>query len=242
MTKAEAISKVKKLLQLGESDNVHESAAAIARATSLMEEWKISEACMVEKSDPEEEIECWDDPIENNARASWKGSLAYALAVANGCYTWRNNRTRPPTLKLVGGLSNVQTVRYLYRYCSQEVDRLTKLKAGNGRTWMNNYRHGCVAAISAAIKAESEALHERLRGDNTGSELMVVNNAIAVVEAEAEAANDFAHTQMKLRTRRTSYRADSGAHAQGRRDGANIYKGGSGSTKIGGGGTRRING
>ena len=239
MNKSEAIERAKKLLQLGQSDNEYESALAIGQATALMEEYKITEACMVEKSDSEEEMASWDDPLAQSGRR-WQRDLARVLTTHNGCSYW----IRPgkgATIHIVGRASNVQTVRYLFQFCVKEIDRLAERRMGNGRTWINNYRIGCVEAIDAAIKEESEALHDRMRGANTGSELMVINNAITIVAAEHEEAKTFGRRKLGLRTGRAQGSTyNSNARATGRKDGASIYQGGSGSKRVGGG-VRRLN-
>lgn len=239
-TRQEVVDQVKKLLALGQSDNEHESAAAIGRANALMEEYRITAACMAEKKDEEEDVQGWDDPLSTSNR-DWQRHLARVLASANGCSTWISRVQGNASINIIGKPSNVQTVRYLYNYCIKEIDRLAHGQRGNGRNWIHQYRNGCVDAIEESIELESNMLCDRIRGTKTGSELMVINNAIVVVKEEHLHAKEFGYRHLGLRRIQVGSGAgiNPSARGAGQKDGKNIYPGVGGSTKIGGG-VRRI--
>lgn len=230
MTREDVIKRIQKLLRLGESPSEHEAAAAIAKAQALMETHRIEEAMLDTESDEaNEEVREWEEPI-NAQRCYWRGSLAVVLCKANGCFVWRKHGTGDV---IVGKASNVQTVRYLFGYCVREIDRLARAKGkGNGRTWTNNYRIGCVQGISAAIEVERTRVREEIRRTYAETQkvpnhraLVKVENAIEKVDAEATGAETFARSKRKLGKQTSRFYTHHGARAIGRRDGQSIYPG-----------------
>lgn len=240
MTHDEALKRVRKLLALAQSDNEYEAALALGRANALMERHRIEAAALDDSPEADEPVEVWDDPLDEKARATWKWRLAHNLAKANGCALYVNKGA----IIITGRASNVKTVRYLYRYCIRSIDSLARVKGkGNGRTWMNNYRIGCVEAIGAAIKAERDAERAKLREATAGDSMALVriDNAIARVDSEVKSADHFMRSKIRLVSGRgSSFRHDGSGRAAGRSDGAGIY--GSGSRGAVGAGTRRIGG
>lgn len=227
MTQEDVLRKVQALLKLGESDNPNESAAAIAMAQRLMDEHAISEAMLSaeggQSDEPDEEVQDWADPI-GKAGASWRGQLSMALATPNGCLSYRRGKG----LHIIGRASGASQVRYLFSYCEREIDRLAARNGGNGRTWLNNFRHGCVDAIRDAIQREQRALRDKLRADAAGTMALVpLQNAIARVDGYKREAELFGRVNLRLRSGgQSSYRGDQGARQSGRQAGAGIYPGG----------------
>jgi hypothetical protein len=233
MTRDEVLSKIRKLLRLGESANEHEAALAVARAQALMEKHRITQAALAIESDegPTEEIRHWDDPLDPfpdkpaKRLSQWRVRLGSTLARANGCSIFMSGAS----VHLVGRASNVQQVRYLYAFCWKEIDRLTsKFGAGNGRTWGANFRLGCVDAIAIAIEAERRAAREELRGAVPNERaLVLVDKAIAKVDDELREVSRY--EKEKLNIRRGRGFAGPGyspsAREQGRQAGASIYPG-----------------
>ena len=240
-TKAEAIEQVRRLLKLGESANENEAASAVAMAARIMERYRIEAATLDEGDDDQaepEECRDWEDPL-GKAGAVWRAGLATALSIPNGCQVYRIGGA----LKIIGTASNVQTVRYLFAYCVAEVDRHARRRSGNGRTWLNNYRHGCVDAIRAAIQAERVAVREQMRAEAaTAGALVKIDQALVRVDQERLDAVRFGRVKVGRRSAgRSSHRSDPGARATGRHDGKGIYPGGGSRGGQVGAGTRRLN-
>jgi hypothetical protein len=242
MNEQQAVDKIRKLLSLAQSENEHEAASAAAMAQALMDTHRIEVAMLDESSEPDEEIETWDDPLQETS-ATWARTLGHQIARANGCSTYRTGSSQI----ICGRASKVATARYIFAYCKREIEKLAARKSGNGRTWLNNYRHGCVAAINDAIAKEKYTAREQMRAKaadactlTDSSALVVVNSAIVKVDREASEVSQWAKRTHNLRAGSGSAaRHHSGARASGRRDGASIYRGG-GSTRQVGGGTKRI--
>ena len=198
MTREVVMDKIRKLLKLGESPNEHESALAIGKAQALMEEHRIEAAMLEVPEEEDEEVREWEEPLHTNS-AYWQGSLSVILADANGCFVWRS---RKGTI-VVGKASNANAVRYLLGYCVREINRLARIKgSGNGRTWTNNYRIGCVQGISAAIKAERDEVRADIRRKYAEAKkipndraLVTVEQALVKVDAEAKSSERFARSK-----------------------------------------------
>ena len=234
------LRKIRGLLKLGESNNPNEAASAVAMAARLMERHAITEAA-VELSEvaPEmaEEIKSFEEPL--GVSGSWRSRLAVALARANGCSTWRSGNQ----LRIIGRPSGAEKVRYLFAYCSHEIDRITRRNTrGEGRTYANNYRVGMVDAIDEAIKKERLAVRTEMRveaAERGPSALVVIDNAIAVIDRGHSESKEYGRKTLGLVSgRRSSARYDADARGAGKIAGASVYPGGTGGKLSGG--TRQL--
>ena len=216
---AEILDRIQKLLTLGESDNEHESALAIARAQALMERHRITMADVVgaEAGEKVAEFEVMvglggSKTGRLKRRVGWHGFLAGTIARANGCFmVWAG-----PKIFIAGCESDVKAAMAMRSFCQAEIDRLTaKFAAGQGRAWGVAFRNGCVDAIGAAIREEQAALREELRGTVTETALVIVNTRAT------EARGYFG----KLGTSNLSSGSDYSGRAAGRAAGTNIYSG-----------------
>lgn len=183
MTHEEALAKVRKLLALGESDNEHEAALAVARAQAIMEEHDIAEAD-VDGGGAEDEITEAVFGIPGSHRSgelgkksTWQGELSYVIAKAHGCAAIWRLRRGSARLVIAGRPRDVAVAIEIKDFCHREIDRLTaKYSNGKGRSWGVSFRMGCVEAIRAAINEEREALHERMRDQVSETALTVYDD------------------------------------------------------------------
>jgi len=239
----EILAKIKKLLNLANAPSATEgeAAAAAGRAQALMTKYQIEDAMLdlEENKEEPENIRDWEDPLDSSNRLpSWRAQLAMAIAAVNSCKIYRNG----PHLKIIGEQRDAQSVRYMYAFLTREITKLSMKYAGNGRTWTNNWRHGVVDTLRMRLReAQKKAMEELYQEHHsTGTSLMVLDNAVAVVERR-KAAVEVIGQKLGLRSRGGSkFWGDSGARAQGRQDGKRINLGGGGA-RIGGG-TRRLKG
>lgn len=206
MTHAEALQKVAKLLRLSKSSNPNEAALAASRAQEIIDRFKIEAAAISldGASEPDEPIKDFgDDPLEylGARKTYWKSRLALALARYNGCKMY--NGDKGPAV--IGRPSDVATVRYLYAWLRQEVDRLAARDCKG--TWANNYRNGVIDTIGsrlfeqkkqteAAIRKEVQQLEQSAEFNKLA--LIRVNNAIAKVEQQAAKVEEWQKQHVPL--------------------------------------------
>lgn len=113
-----------------------------------------------------------------------------AIAGANSCKIF----TKGPNIHIIGTESDVNTVRYLFAYCENEIERLSKNYKGYGKGWINNYKLGAVSAVrDALLKAKEEARNELMieRGSEAGA-------AIAIIDSRKDAAELWARKNLNL--------------------------------------------
>lgn len=245
MTTEAIEEKIRKLLALAANNpSQAESASALAKAQALMTEHKIEQASLsVENAKEEEEIFSIFGKQEGITAQNWKYALAGDLARANGCFMY-TQRSRG-TIGIVDKPSNVRSCQYLLLYCVNEVERLAKANCvGLGRAYIISFKFGCVSAIRDAITLERRKLEADLRAKaaaaNDGRGLIVLNNAIAKVNAEAEIAKQKANAKFKLKKSGGSSRISSNSgYSHGQQAGSSIYPGSRG--KIGGNSQGRLN-
>lgn len=255
MTEQEKIlDRVRKLLELASSDNVHESASATKQAQVLMSKHSISQAMLDIGMDDDETAEAVEDDLlhrhSSRQMPSWKGRLGVVMCEVNQCKCYRRHGG---ALKIIGRPSDAATVRYLFSYVVREIDRLTNLEASYrgspGRTWCNNFRIGAVTEVNerlreAAKEARADMKRDADAGDSlgNGTALVRVNNAIAKLDDRKQAADNFGK-RIGLRARSGSRsRFDGNARNAGRKAGASINLNGSRGGSLGSGTRRALNG
>lgn len=216
------LEKIRKLLALGTSNNVNESAAAVAMANRLMEQHAITEAMLATADAPDEPVREWEDPLDTEGHATWRSRLAVVLAKANRCQVIRDAKKN---IRIIGRASDTNATRYLFAYCTRETDRLASQYKGNGKTWLNNYRLGVVDAIATKLEEESAALRREMRANAVNPEAM--ERGIVKVDERAVAVQKYVETLYpRLRNVKRYSATDHDARDAGRRDGGRIALGG----------------
>lgn len=223
------LDRVRKLLELANSDNANEAASALGQAQKLMARHGIGEA-MLAAEQPDEIGEIENDLLHTDGKASWRTQLALRIGYANQCQVYSSGST----LRVVGHTKNRDTVRYLFTYAASEIDRLC-IKAlrerGNpGRTWANNFRHGAVEAIRDALLAAEKQARAEMRAEadrtdtlGTGASLVLVNQAIERIDANANNVRQYCAVNLHLRTRSAGgSRLDPSARQAGYRAGQQV--------------------
>lgn len=222
------LEQIKKLLKLGESSNANEAAAAIAKAHALMFKHGIESSMLHENNgtdEDEEVVEFFDPLFKPSGRQipAWVVRLASMLGRSRGCQVYRS---RWRDLSVLGRREDVAALRFLFEFCRREIEILARRNAfGEGRTYVNNYRIGCVDAIAAAITAEQRAALAQIRAGATSERALVaIDNAVVKIKNRHTAAAEFGRKKLGLRPR-SGHRinADAKARAAGLRDGASIY-------------------
>jgi hypothetical protein len=240
------LDQVRKLLELANSDNVHEASNAAAQAQRLMSKFQITEAMIEVEADEDEREDLEVDTLHSHdARnlPTWKGQLGVAMCEVNACHCYRTGSE----LRIIGRPSDANSVRYLFSYVVREIDRLTAIEArlrGNpGRTWCNNFRLGAVHEVNRRLReahAEARAAMKREANDGdtlgNGAALVRVNDALAKLDARRDEAVLYGKKRLHLRARSGSRsRYDAGARNAGRRAGASINLNAGGRAPLGAG-------
>ena len=241
MNTTEALEKVRKLLRMTEARGCTEAesrqAAMMAQRLMMAHRLEMVDLNGPESSAPapEQPVHNWDDPLDaQRTRQTWRGRLALHVAEANGCAVYWSGSA----LRIVGTADNATAARYVYGFAAREIDRMAKRYAGNGRTWLNNWRLGAAEGVRDSLREAREAARQE-RAASTGCALVVVDSALAVIDAEHKraVAHLYASVPNMRRGRSTGGRYDSGARATGQRDGrtVNVNAGGA---RLGGGALR----
>lgn len=225
----DTILKIKKLFALAEGSNFPaESANALGKAQALMLKHKVDQAMLEVIGEVEEEeiVTFKDSPLNEedsgkSQKANWKVRLASVLCQFNGCYLFSSGIN----IILVGKPSDVDTIRYLYSYCVRQIDHLTsKHCRGQGRTYGNNFRYGCVDAVKKAMQDEQEAVRQQFGGVSERG-LIVVDNTLLKIKEDIKKAERHAKGQFNLRSSSSSHRGNENARSAGREAGKGIYNG-----------------
>lgn len=265
MTHEEAISKAIRLLKLAQSDNPHEAALAAAKAQEIIDRYKLTGLSAESElpggaKEPEEPIRNFEDPLdyaksgEGKNLSRWKVSLASVLAKANQSRIYTSQvydkafATRTPVIRIVGRPSDVETVRYLYQYLVNEVERLTKVHAkGNGKTWANNFRYGVVDEIRDRLEAQRNETAQKMKKEieafgapDAQVAIVRVNQGLIKLEKQGEDVQTWMDENLDLKKTYARSRSDFGAREAGRQAGKSIQLGGgkgltSGAKRLGSG-------
>ena len=224
----EIIEKVRKLLALGQSDNEHEAALAIARAQALMEKYGIEAAMLRVNGDDDEPVEDFAVFTRSRQKIFWRGKLAATLAKANGCrmYWHRDGygKSKRVHIRVVGRKTDADWVQQLFTHCALEIDRLTARHA-TSREFGRSFRFGCVAAIATAIREEKERLRDELRADaERRGRVANLEKALVVVDGRGASAAAWMKEHLRLRSGGgPSGGLDAAGYAAGRAAGSDIY-------------------
>lgn len=226
MTHQEAIEKAQKLLRLTTSNNPHEAALAASRAQEIMDRYQLGNLALeYEQRAPEEPIKDFgNDPLDPDAKqhATWRSRLASALGRNNACKVYRQYNG---TLGIIGRPSDVASVRYLFSWLRQEVDRLAQRDCvGNGRTYANNFRIGVVETIADRLAEQKKQTEAAVKQEAANPLALVrVENAIAIRTRQALDVEKWAQANMNFhKSPGSGYRTNDGAREAGRRAGNEV--------------------
>lgn len=217
------IERVRRLLALSKSDNVHEAGAAAAKAQALMTEHRIAMADVAISENAV--VEPIDTTIIDSSgkRIVWKHVLADSLGTANSAimFTSFNRDTQRSEYKVVGTPSAAQTVQYLYAYLVREIERLCAAeKAANGAAWANSFKLGAASEVGKRLTAAADAAKAAAKGAGHGAALVRIDDDLA------RARRSLAASGLRTRTERPRMSSSDG-FASGKVAGQSIPLGGS---------------
>jgi hypothetical protein len=164
---------------------------------------------------------------------TWKIHLGTAVTRANNCRVLVGRGY----LTIVGCPSDSDNARFIFAHVAEEIDRLTlresRLLGKPGRTYLNNFRLGCVEAVKerlqeATREARAEAKQRADQSDTlgNGAALVLVNRAIERIDQRKKLADGWVQKHCKGKKVIASTRYDAMGRDAGRRAGQNIDLGG----------------
>lgn len=170
------VNRVRKLLALAQSPNIHEAAVAAAQAQRLIADHRIEQAMLEDVDDNGHGVRHHDDPLDHGSRvAQWRLELALVVAEANGCRVVVLKDGRYSTIEIVGHDEDVAVVRALYVWLTGEIQRLARASKLKGRDKLDTFRLGAISTIEARLEEANEAARK------IGLKQAKVNNTTALV-------------------------------------------------------------
>lgn len=213
------LDRVRKLLALADSPNVHEAAAAAGKAQALIAAHRL-EAVLAAEAAVDEAAQ--DDPIEQEVLETarrmrrWKTVLAAGLADANGCLAFtRPGRGRAQDLVLAGRAADRAAFHALWSWLVQTLTWLSASHGGGkGKRWHDDFRVGAALAVCERLEAAARAPAEALPPEA----LVRLEPAL---EARERAVKRYADDELRLKPGR-SLRVDPAAFGAGREAGRDL--------------------
>jgi hypothetical protein len=177
------LEKIRNLAEGATTEN--ERLTAMATLQKEMRKYQITEA-MLNHTEPQPmHMSMLYDGGKN--RSHWREHLASVLCYFNGAM----HMIAGGRISLLGQKDDCERITLLFSAFVAEIEYLASLHK-NGKTWSNNYRLGCGDAIYWAMeKAQNEANAEARGEAATSSALMLVNNAITVLDKRKQEARNF---------------------------------------------------
>lgn len=213
------LDRVRKLLALSSSPNIHEAATAAALAQTLiarhrLQSWLDAEQAQAEDADPLTDGR--DQPLELSKRLrKWKVVLACMLADANGCVAYTLVLGKDEAICVVGRNRDRQAVAALWTSLVSRIEWLSATHgAGQDRRWHEAFRVGVVAAVAEKLAAVAG----EVRSELPQAALVSVDPAAL---AHQRALERFVAERLKLGKGR-GLRFDADPWAQGQKAGAHL--------------------
>jgi hypothetical protein len=205
------LARVRKLLALSESPNVHEAAAAAAAAQALIAQHRLAGVLRAETEAPITDGR--EAPLESARRLrKWKIALASGLARANGCVAYTAEQADHTELLLVGRAADRDAVQAIWDWLVQRLELLSATHgAGKSRAWHDAFRIGAAEAVVARLAATNAHEQHALPVEA----LVRVETAVADRNAAVDA---YAASALRLKAGR-ALRVDANGLARGRVEG-----------------------
>ena len=202
------LDRVRKLLALAGSPNVHEAALAAARAQALIDAHRLQHLLDAEHEDP-----VGDDrghPLESGRRLrKWKSVLAQSLASLNGCIAYTERSGKQKHIVLVGTAADRAAVVALWEWLVRRIEWLSATHgAGRDRRWHQAFRIGAVATITERLRAGQHDAAATLES----AALVQVREGLA---RRQQRVSEYAERNLNLKPGR-GVRVDPDAYREGR--------------------------
>lgn len=164
------IRRVRKLLALRDSPNVHEAAAAAEQAQALISKHRLERLLAEPDHTP---LDRMQQRVLNSSRRlrRWTTVLAAELAAVNDCVSFvRKNPDRTKDLVVVGEPEDLLAFETLWAWL---VPVMTWLSAsdggGTGKKWHDDFRVGAATVIARRLRAATDAMTDSLSASEVTS-------------------------------------------------------------------------
>ncbi|MBT9554914.1 MAG: DUF2786 domain-containing protein [Myxococcales bacterium] len=174
---APILDRVRKLLALASSPNVHEAASAAAMAQALIERHRLQSWLDARDEQSRDPIEDGlDAPLEVARKIrTWKRVLAAALASANGCIAYTRVQGDGEAVIVAGRAVDRQAVLELWGWIVKRIEWLSATHgAGRSRKWHDSFRVGAAAAVGERLASVAT----EIRDEQAARDLVVVDPLI----------------------------------------------------------------
>ena len=213
------LDRVRKLLALAESPNVHEAASAAALAQTLIDKHRLQallEADRAEAIATEALDDGRDSPLETGRRVrTWKTVLASGLARLNGCVAYTTGRKKTAQLLVAGQPGDRAAVLEIWTWLVHRIELLSATQGpGEDRSWHDAFRIGAAEEILGRMAASQQAVHQEVEP----TALVSVKEGLARRNA---AVQQYAEQTLRLRPGR-ALRVDADGYARGKAAGATL--------------------
>ena len=223
------LDKIRKLIALSGSSNIHEAAVAAAAAQRLMLTYRVSETDITVESSEDDVVmdqEIYRD-LHLKSPPRWHGVLLGGVAAVNFCkliydmerrgYSWEARRHR--IYRIIGSERDRATVKYLYEMFRLEVERLcdsVSRSLGYDRAERASFKLGAASAMAEKLRREYQSFRVEMQtARNT--------QAIAVIDKSAAAIDQFVNQHFpRLGTLRGASASRAGAYHRGREAGSRV--------------------
>lgn len=213
---AALLDRVRKLLALSESPNVHEAASAAAQAQRLIEAHRLQ--ALLDRAQAEDDRQATltdgrEAPLERARRVrKWKRVLAARLAALNGCVAYTAGRRGDMRLLLAGHPDDRAAVAEVWSWLTHRIELASATHgAGRDRAWHDAFRIGAAETVAARM-AEGRA---QAQGALDAAALTVAQPALARRQAAVES---FVDRELRLKPGR-GVRVDPEGYARGQQVG-----------------------
>ena len=181
------ISTIRKLLALGNSDNVNESQAAIAAAQAIMDKYRITSAeieAAGENGAAKEKPIKDEKPILEGARIfAWRKTLLSTICKHNDCAHYFMHNHRDTRYYVFGRSSDLEVMRSMFVYAETQVASFCKRHCkGMGHVYAENWCTGAVAGIAEKLNEARKAA--RASSACTTTALVLLDNRSAEAKEE----------------------------------------------------------
>jgi hypothetical protein len=220
---ADVMARVRKLLALAGSPNVHEAASAAAAAQALVARHRLEALLAAESAadDPADPItDGREAPLEAARRVrTWKVALAMGLAEANGCVAYTALVGDLTHLLLVGRAADRDAVASLWAWLVTRIEWLSATHGpGKPRHWHEAFRIGAAEVVVTRLGAVEADVQAELAADRAPATLVRLEPARA---ARAAAVDAFVERHLRL-GRGRALRVDGRALERGRTAGNEV--------------------